>query len=1342
MTEEVHEVALVVNGQPRTARVPARRLLSDCLRHDLGYTGTHVGCEHGVCGACTVLVDGEPMRSCLLFAVSRRRCGGHHRRGVPGTGRRARPGAAGVPGLPRPAVRVLHARLHHHDHRLPARPPRPRRRRGAGGDRRQPLPVHRLPEHRRLRAARRRVDRHNFGEVVASRPPGGHNFPEVVAGGRSGDHDFGDVVTIMGATRMFGEPIARREDPRLVSGDGRYLDDLGQEALAAAFVRSPHAHARVTDIDVTDALDVDGLVAIYTYEDLDGRVAEPLPLLIPHPALHAPRTGVSAGQRRWSTTSARRSSWWSPPTGTWPRTPPSGSGSLRAAAGGRRHRRRARRHARRPRRRARQRRRPHGPGGRRRPGRDRRRPAPAAPRPRHRAVGLDADGGQGRLRPLGRRRPVAAGVHVDPDVDVRPVRAGRQARPSRGPGRGRHARRRRRLRGEDRAPVAGGGPRPVGRDPSTAAGQVGRGPARALHLLGARAGPGAHVSRSASTTTAGCSAWTCEFGHDNGAYTPYGIIVADHHLDPAARPVQAGRLPGRVPLALHEHRASSRRTAAPAGRRACFAMERTMDAIAARAGTRPGRGPRAQLHPARRDALRPRADLPGRPAADLRLRRLPGAAATSSRHWSAGTTSPACESRRGQEGRRVGIGLACYVEGTGVGPYEGAHVRVETTGHVVVATGLTTQGQGHETVFAQIAADELGVPIENGQRDDRRHPAVQVRRRHVRLPRRRDERQRGRARRPQGARQGAADRRRRARGRRRRPGDRRRGGAGQGHPAGAAFHWRRSRCCPTRCGTRSTRRPRRATQFAVGGSSTSRRSPRTTSPAWRPPTTTRRCARRSPTACTPSIVETDPDTAEIKILRYCVVHDCGTLINPMIVEGQVHGGVAQGVGGALYERIVYDESGQLLNASYMDFLMPYASEVPNVETDHLETPSPLNPLGVKGAGEAGVIPGAAVHRGGDRGRRGHHDHPDADLAVRAVGTAREPMKISGAATLHAPVDGGVRRTQRPGGPGPHDPRLPTARAGRARRVHDGRHRRRGLDQGHLRRRGRADRPAGAARVRPARVRLGRARHRVRRGEGTSGVGRRRHHDAHLRRGRGRRRHDRRRRPADARRRGPQDGGRVLRGGGRGADVPCRRRRSWRGRGGSRIRPRQHIAGAPAGERTPELRAGSPSERSWGRGSPLPGSSSVHCWPAVRGVEEDGSVRCGGRTARAGARPAHRRLRQGQPRLLRPARRALCRRDRRRTGRPAGDGDHRLHPRRRAGGTLGPRQRGARSGHRADPGGRPAARCPHRARHVRAGPRTRHRLQHRRAGRPGRRHSGRVPQDAPRSAARTATAAAG
>jgi CO/xanthine dehydrogenase Mo-binding subunit len=114
-----------------------------------------------------------------------------------------------------------------------------------------------------------------------------------------------------------------------------------------------------------------------------------------------------------------------------------------------------------------------------------------------------------------------------------------------------------------------------------------------------------------------------------------------------------------------------------------------------------------------------------------------------------------------------------------------------------------------------------------------------------------------------------------------------------------------------------------------------------------------------------AIVEIDPETFDIAIRKYCVVHDCGRLINPMIVAGQVHGGVAQGIGGALYEVMSYDEHGQLVNASFMDFLMPYVTEIPQrelggLELGHQETPSPLNPLGVKGAGEAGVIPVSAL----------------------------------------------------------------------------------------------------------------------------------------------------------------------------------------------------------------------------------------------------------------------------------------------------------------------------------------------------------------------------------------------
>ena len=105
-----------------------------------------------------------------------------------------------------------------------------------------------------------------------------------------------------------------------------------------------------------------------------------------------------------------------------------------------------------------------------------------------------------------------------------------------------------------------------------------------------------------------------------------------------------------------------------------------------------------------------------------------------------------------------------------------------------------------------------------------------------------------------------------------------------------------------------------------------------------------------------ALVEVDPVTCDIDVKRYVCVHDCGNMINPMIVEGQVAGGVAQGMGGAFYEKLEYDENGVLRNASFMDFLVPYATEVPHIEMIHMETPSPLNPLGVKGVGEAGTIP--------------------------------------------------------------------------------------------------------------------------------------------------------------------------------------------------------------------------------------------------------------------------------------------------------------------------------------------------------------------------------------------------
>jgi CO/xanthine dehydrogenase Mo-binding subunit len=448
-----------------------------------------------------------------------------------------------------------------------------------------------------------------------------------------------------------------------------------------------------------------------------------------------------------------------------------------------------------------------------------------------------------------------------------------------------------------------------------------------------------------------------EFWHDNGAYIPYGIIIPVITSTQLLGPYKPGayRVEFRSlytnTVIVTPYRGAGR----PQG---VFAMERTMDAIAAYLGL-----DRALVR--ERNFIQPD-EMPydhrltfqdGRPliydsgdypAALEKLKKLVG--------WD---EFASYRERARAEDRRVGIGIACYVEGTGVGPYEGAFVRVETTGQVVVATGLTTQGQGHETVFAQIAASELGVPVQDVTvvtGDTRRFKyavgtfasraavmsgnAIALAARKVRAKALRIA---GEALEIDPADLDIAD------------------GVVtvKGVPdLGIPLRTVAVLANPLRYAF--DEEAQRATQFAVGGG------------VDRPPigeddepgleATDYYSPLRSTFAdgMHAAIVETDPQTAEIRILRYCVVHDCGTLVNPRIVQGQIHGGVAQGVGGALYERIVYDHNGQLLNASYMDFLMPYASEVPTVEIDHLETPSPLNPLGIKGAGEAGVIPGAAV----------------------------------------------------------------------------------------------------------------------------------------------------------------------------------------------------------------------------------------------------------------------------------------------------------------------------------------------------------------------------------------------
>ena len=137
-----------------------------------------------------------------------------------------------------------------------------------------------------------------------------------------------------------------------------------------------------------------------------------------------------------------------------------------------------------------------------------------------------------------------------------------------------------------------------------------------------------------------------------------------------------------------------------------------------------------------------------------------------------------------------------------------------------------------------------------------------------------------------------------------------------------------------------------------------------------------------------AIVDVDVETGKVEVVRYVAVDDCGPAINPMLIDGQIHGGIAHAIGQALYEQVVYDEDGQLVTGTFVDYALPTAAELPSFETDRTETPTPTNSLGVKGIGEAGTIAASAAvdERGHRRAAPAGHHAPrhaaDADAGVR------------------------------------------------------------------------------------------------------------------------------------------------------------------------------------------------------------------------------------------------------------------------------------------------------------------------------------------------------------------------
>ena len=292
-----------------------------------------------------------------------------------------------------------------------------------------------------------------------------------------------------------------------------------------------------------------------------------------------------------------------------------------------------------------------------------------------------------------------------------------------------------------------------------------------------------------------------------------------------------------------------------------------------------------------------------------------------------------------QAGRYLGLGIGCYVEGTGVGPFESAMVRIDPSGKVYVSSGACPQGQGMETIFAQIVADTWSVDPEDVIMALADTSAIAIgfgtiaSRSTVTLS---------------AAIHGASERLRE-----------------KVFAIGANL---------LECAAEDLELRRGGVGIlGVPGAEVSlAKVAQASRPGWdhgrpqgvdagleetyyyEPPTVTWSYAAHA------ALIEVDIELGQVSIEKYVIAHDCGVVVNPMLVEGQIVGGAAQGIGGALFEEFNYNSDGQLLTGSFMDYMIPTACEIPNLQVIHQHSPSPLNPLGVKGVGEGGPIAPPAV----------------------------------------------------------------------------------------------------------------------------------------------------------------------------------------------------------------------------------------------------------------------------------------------------------------------------------------------------------------------------------------------
>ena len=730
--------------------------------------------------------------------------------------------------------------------------------------------------------------------------------------------------------KFIGDRLLRKEDPRLVQGRGRYVGDIALPGmLHAAIVRSPHAHARIVAIDASRVLKAPGVVGVVTFADL-GEAARALPIVPPHAALAGKNFLLLAGDRarfvgeavavvvaesRYAAEDARAlvDVVWEPLPSVQEPTAPGPArvhddvldnlaGRVTLSHG------------------------------------DVAGALAAAPRRASLSLSIGRASGQ----PMETRGLVA---EYNAMAGLLTVWASSQV-----PHQVRQficdllglALHRVRVL----APDVGGGfgaklivyPEDV-LIPLLAL-RFGR-PVRWLedrieHMLTAtQERTQVHTVEIGFDDEGRLLALRDHFVHDTGAYTPRGLVVPLLTASMLAGPYRIPNVhvtfdsvyTNRVPVTPYRGAGQPQ---------AVFVVERVMDLIARETGR-----DRAAV---RFTNLIPPGDMPY----DVGLPNYRGSGnvvydsgdyPAVLRHAleMADYERLAKECLRAREhGRALGLGVSCYVELTGVGPFEGATVRADAAGRITVFTGVPSQGQGLETTLAQVAAGELGVTpddvsviggdtlgIGQGIGTFASRAAVvggsavalaarELRAKTLRLA---------------AHALGVAE--------------------GEIEQHGKVFAER----------ARPERRidlGRLASVAAMASAAQGVAPGLEATHFFQPPDIAYSSGAHV------ALVEVDREAAHVRLLGYWVSHDSGRLINPTIVEGQIHGAVALGIGSALYEEIRYDGAGQPLAASFMDYALPRSDDVPAIEIDHLETPSPLNPLGAKGVGESGTLPVAAV----------------------------------------------------------------------------------------------------------------------------------------------------------------------------------------------------------------------------------------------------------------------------------------------------------------------------------------------------------------------------------------------